>query len=293
MIVADLRSSVRSSRSSSAGCRRSRRGGPERRGLHEDRGAPHLRSRATRRPRFGGRYFVFLTLTTDDGIKGVGEVYAATFHPRALERMIEDVFERHVAGADPFAIEMLGARIGARLLGAARPLAHRRAERNRDGVLGHRRQGGRQAGRRASRRTGARAASCVHLSLYESRTTRGRLHGSGPRGRACRCVRGRGFTALKFDPLGPYSAFDPRQPSLEALDAHGDVRRARPRGRGDTCDLLVGTHGQLTPAARFASRAGSSASIRSGSRSRYRPRARSRWPRWRVRRRSRSRPASA
>jgi galactonate dehydratase len=28
---------------------------------------------------------------------------------------------------------------------------------------------------------------------------------------------GRGFTAVKFDPVGPYSAFDPRQPSLEAL----------------------------------------------------------------------------
>ena len=24
-----------------------------------------------------------------------------------------------------------------------------------------------------------------------------------------------GFTAVKFDPAGPYSAFDPRQPSLE------------------------------------------------------------------------------
>ena len=65
-------------------------------------------------PSFGGRYFVFLTLTTDDGVKGVGEVYAATFHPRALEAMIADVFERHVAGADPFAIETLVHRISAR-----------------------------------------------------------------------------------------------------------------------------------------------------------------------------------
>jgi galactonate dehydratase len=32
-------------------------------------------------PSFGGRYFVFLQLVTDDGIVGVGEVYAATFHP--------------------------------------------------------------------------------------------------------------------------------------------------------------------------------------------------------------------
>jgi 2-dehydro-3-deoxyphosphogalactonate aldolase len=57
-----------------------------------------------------------------------------------------------------------------------------------------------------------------------------------------------GFTAVKFDPVGPYSAFDPRQPSLEALartEAYvGHVREAV----GDRCDLLLGTHGQLTPA---------------------------------------------
>ena len=37
----------------------------------------------------------------------------------------------------------------------------------------------------------------------------------------------RGFTALKFDPAGPYSAFDPRQPDLEALERSRGVRRAR------------------------------------------------------------------
>jgi 2-dehydro-3-deoxyphosphogalactonate aldolase len=57
-----------------------------------------------------------------------------------------------------------------------------------------------------------------------------------------------GFTALKFDPLGPYSAFDPRQPSLEAL-ARTEAYVARVRDAvGGRCDLLVGTHGQLTPA---------------------------------------------
>ena len=58
-------------------------------------------------PGFGGRYFVFLKLVADNGIEGVGEAYAATFHPTVLVRMIEDVVERHVIGSDPFRIEAL------------------------------------------------------------------------------------------------------------------------------------------------------------------------------------------
>ena len=58
-------------------------------------------------PAFGGRYFLFLKLKTACGIEGVGEVYAASFAPKAIVAMIEDVFERHVEGADPFRIEAL------------------------------------------------------------------------------------------------------------------------------------------------------------------------------------------
>jgi 2-dehydro-3-deoxyphosphogalactonate aldolase len=55
-----------------------------------------------------------------------------------------------------------------------------------------------------------------------------------------------GFTGVKFDPVMPFSAFDPRQLSLEALDnaerVVGSVREAV----GSKCDLLIGTHGQMT-----------------------------------------------
>ena len=58
----------------------------------------------------------------------------------------------------------------------------------------------------------------------------------------------RGFTALKFDPAGPYSAFDPRQPSLEDLDRSARYVAAVREAVGRECDLLFGTHGQFTPA---------------------------------------------
>ena len=55
-----------------------------------------------------------------------------------------------------------------------------------------------------------------------------------------------GFTAIKFDPAGPYASFDPRQPSLADLDRCeryvGQIREAV----GSRCDLLFGTHGQFT-----------------------------------------------
>jgi L-alanine-DL-glutamate epimerase-like enolase superfamily enzyme len=55
-----------------------------------------------------------------------------------------------------------------------------------------------------------------------------------------------GFTALKFDPAGAYSAFDPRQPSLEAMDLSEKFMRLLREAVGSRADLLFGTHGQFT-----------------------------------------------
>ena len=56
-------------------------------------------------PRHGGRYFIFVTLTTDSGGKGVGEAYVATFDPHLVARMIEDVADRWLIGQSPFDVE--------------------------------------------------------------------------------------------------------------------------------------------------------------------------------------------
>ena len=55
-----------------------------------------------------------------------------------------------------------------------------------------------------------------------------------------------GFTALKFDPAGPYSTFDPRQPSLERLELSEAFCQRIREAVGTRCDLLFGTHGQFT-----------------------------------------------
>ena len=58
-------------------------------------------------PRFGGRYFIFVKLTTSNGLTGIGEVYGASFLPETMKVMVADVFEQHMLGMDPFRIEML------------------------------------------------------------------------------------------------------------------------------------------------------------------------------------------
>jgi 2-dehydro-3-deoxyphosphogalactonate aldolase len=57
---------------------------------------------------------------------------------------------------------------------------------------------------------------------------------------------GMGFTALKFDPAGAYSTFDPRQPSLERIELSAAFCRTIRAAVGPRCDLLFGTHGQFT-----------------------------------------------
>jgi galactonate dehydratase len=200
-------------------------------------------------PSFGGRYFVFLTLTTDDGVTGVGEVYAATFHPTVVQRMIEDVFERHVVGADPFHVERLWHRVYARGY-TARP------DVSLVGVLSGIELAcwdivGKAVGKPVYELLGGRVherlRSYTYLYVEDGDAVDVYTDPDLAAERAA-AYAARGFTALKFDPAGPYSAFDPRLPELEALDRCEAYVSAVREAVGSRCDLLFGTHGQFTPA---------------------------------------------
>ena len=66
--------------------------------------------------------------------------------------------------------------------------------------------------------------------------------------RAADC-RDLGFTAVKFDPLDKYGAFDPRQLRLTEISRARLFAREIRAAVGDDCDLLFGSHGQMTAAA--------------------------------------------
>ena len=200
-------------------------------------------------PHFGGRYFIFLKLVTDAGVEGVGEVYGVPFHPHVVARMIEDVCERHVLGGDPFKIERLwrivyssgysqrpDTSLVAVLSGiemACWDIVGKELDKPIYELLGG--------------RVHDRLRSYTYLYPQEGDASDVYRDPDLAAQRASEYAL-QGFTAVKFDPVGPYSAFDPRQLSLEALEHAERFVRTLREAVGGRCDLLFGTHGQMTAA---------------------------------------------
>ena len=203
-------------------------------------------------PAFGGRYFVFLKLRTACGVEGVGEVYAASFAPKAIVAMIEDVFERHVLGMDPFRIEALWRNV----YGRGYTL---RPDVSLMGVLSGLEMAlwdivGKAVGKPVYELLGGKVHERLRSYTYLYPDEPG-SHAysdspvySVPQAAAERALKylAQGFTAVKFDPAGPYSTFDPRQPSLERLALSEAFCKTLREALGTKCDLLFGTHGQFT-----------------------------------------------
>jgi L-alanine-DL-glutamate epimerase-like enolase superfamily enzyme len=58
----------------------------------------------------------------------------------------------------------------------------------------------------------------------------------------------RGYTAIKFDPAGPYTMRGGHMPAMSDISLSVAFCRAIREAVGDRADLLFGTHGQFTPA---------------------------------------------
>lgn len=198
-------------------------------------------------PSFGGRYFVFVKLRTACGIEGIGEAYTATFSPRVVAAMAEDLFARVFAGEDPMQTETLWRRAYGEgfslrpdisLMGvlsalemACWDITGKALERPVYSLLGG--------------LVNPRLRSYTYL--YPDPDEDDSFYGDPDRSaaRAARYVE-EGFTAVKFDPVGGYSVFDPRQPTLERLSLSETFCARIREAVGDRADILFGTHGQFT-----------------------------------------------
>ncbi|MDQ0474724.1 mandelate racemase/muconate lactonizing enzyme family protein [Labrys wisconsinensis] len=200
-------------------------------------------------PGWGGRYFIFLKLTTACGIEGVGEVYAATFGPHVVAGMIEDVFARRFAGQDPRQIEALWRRVH----GSGYTL---RPDVSLMGVMSGLEMAcwdiaGKAAGRPVCDLLGGRVRERLRTYTYiypEEGESEAIYHDAERSAERALDYVAQGFTAVKFDPAGAYSAFDPRQPDLASLELSERFVKLMRQAVGTRADLLFGTHGQFTPA---------------------------------------------
>jgi len=200
-------------------------------------------------PGFGGRYFVFVKLTTDDGATGIGEVYAATFDPHLMAKLAEDVAARHLIGREPFHVEAFWRRAH----GTGFTL---RPDATMMGVVSGLEMAcwdliGKAAGKPCYELLGGRVHERLRTYTYiypeasAGETDAIYKDAELSASRAAEYVA-QGFTAVKFDPVAPYSAFDPRQPSMAELELAERFCRLVRAAVGGKADLLFGTHGQFT-----------------------------------------------
>ena len=199
-------------------------------------------------PSFGGRYFLFVKVTTDNGICGYGEIYAASIGPYVQCAAAEDLFERHCVGMAPNEIERMYRRFHSSgfsqrpdptVMGAFSAI-----EMACWDIVGkaldrpvHQLIGGLVNPRIRS-----------YTYLYPDTDQDPATFYNDPDLSAERAIQyvEQGFTALKFDPAGPYTVNDPHQPALVDLERSGRFCKAIREAVGTRADLLFGTHGQFT-----------------------------------------------
>jgi galactonate dehydratase len=200
-------------------------------------------------PHYGGRYFVFVKLITNQNVEGLGEAYCVPFHPHLVAKMLEDVFERYLRDEDPHNIERIWRRVYSAgftqhpdltLMGvlsalemACWDIVGKEAQQPIYNLLGG--------------RVHERLRSYTYIYARPGDATDVYQDPDLAAARAHEYLQ-QGFTALKFDPVGPYSAFDGRQLSLRSLELSERFARQLREAVGQKADLLFGTHGQMTAA---------------------------------------------
>jgi len=200
-------------------------------------------------PSYGGRYFVFVKITTNTGVSGVGEAYCGQFSPHLVAKLMEDVFVRYMHGMDPHRIETMWRRVYSAGF-------TQRPDITMMGVMSALEMACWDiVGKEANQPVYNLLGGLVHEKLrsytyiYAREDDKVNVYQDPDLScvRAAELVK-QGFTAIKFDPAGPYTAFDGHFLSLEAMDLSEKFVRMLRETVGSKADLLFGTHGQMTAA---------------------------------------------
>lgn len=201
-------------------------------------------------PGWGGRYWIFVKLTTDTGITGWGEVYAASIGPQAMTHVIRDVFERHMQGCSPEDIELMFRRAYSSGFTQRPDLTVMGAFSGLEiacwDILGKDRD------RPVYALLGGRMNDSVRAYTYLYPLPKHDPYAfwvsADMAAEAAASYVEKGWTAVKFDPAGPYTMRGGHMPAMSDISRSVEFCRAIRDAVGDRADLLFGTHGQFTPA---------------------------------------------
>ena len=207
-------------------------------------------------PGIGGTYWVFVKLTTDSGVSGYGECYGVQYGPLVTCDMLKDTFARYLVDKSPFDVEMhirrmysagfsgrpdlsLGGCISA-LEMACWDIIGKELDQPVYNLLG-----GRVHEKLRSYTylyppdVNSLYPDDIDTSVYEDPDVAAEV--------AAEYVR-QGFTAVKFDPVGPYAAIGGYMVSIPKMELSARFCQKIREAVGDQADLLFGTHGQMTTA---------------------------------------------
>lgn len=202
----------------------------------------------------GGRYFIFVKLTTDSGVIGYGEAYNATFGPHVTARMIEDCAERYLVGRDPHDVETFfrraynsgfSGRPDISMMGCVSALEIACWD-----IIG--KEAGKPVYKLLGGQVHERLRSYTYLyphsgSVVPSEAGAVNVYNDPDLAAECALLYVKeGFNALKLDPAGPWTAWDGHQPRLVDIDLSARMLKAIRAAVGNKADILFGTHGQFT-----------------------------------------------
>lgn len=198
-------------------------------------------------PGWGGRYWILVKLTTDTGVTGWGECYASTIGPRAMEYVIRDVFDRHMAGENPENIELMFRRVYSSGFTQRPDLTVMGAWSGLEiacwDILGKDRD--RPVWALLGGKIWDRIRAYTYLYPQPGQKMSDFWTSPEMAAEAAMAYVAQGYTAVKFDPAGPYTIHSGHQPALTDISISIAFCKAVREAVMDKADILFGTHGQF------------------------------------------------
>ena len=201
-------------------------------------------------PGWGGRYWILVKVTTDTGITGWGECYASSIGPEAMRPVIEDVFARHMQGENPENIELMFRRTYSSGFTQRPDLTVMGAFSGLEiacwDILGKARE--RPVYALLGGQMNARIRAYTYLYPLPHHDATNFWTSPEMAAESAADAVARGYTAVKFDPAGPYTMRGGHMPAMSDITRSVAFCKAIRKAVGDKADLLFGTHGQFNTA---------------------------------------------